>query len=205
MSAGTALAPHVIAQGGGTRLPDTDQWVNRIEIRSETSSRKYTIAQRRSDGTWACSCPGNKAHGDCKHLRNMLPRMGIVYQPTPKAARRAPRTLAARARVSFSFSDAAYRHYDTSEGFGSADEWMAAAEELASGRSTLRDEPKARKRTRYVDPRLRALGLDAMPTDIRGLKRAFREALFRTHPDHGGTSEACREVLSAYEQLVRRY
>jgi hypothetical protein len=56
-------------------LPDNAQWRNRFEIRSESSTRLYTVAQRKSDGTWGCSCPGWKTRRTCKHLSAMLPAL----------------------------------------------------------------------------------------------------------------------------------
>ncbi len=56
-------------------LPDNTQWTNRFEIRSETSSRVYTVAQRKSDKSWGCSCPGWKSHRRCKHLNSMMPAL----------------------------------------------------------------------------------------------------------------------------------
>jgi hypothetical protein len=61
---------------GAEILPDNDQWKNRIQIRSESSDRLYTVAQRKSDGSWGCSCPGWKSSGGnrprgCKHLTTM--------------------------------------------------------------------------------------------------------------------------------------
>jgi len=61
---------------GGDALPDSDQWRNRIEIRSETSSRVYVVAQRMSTGEWACSCLGWKRHRHCKHLSAIVPVLG---------------------------------------------------------------------------------------------------------------------------------
>jgi hypothetical protein len=49
-------------------LPDNDQWQFRFEIRSETSTRIYVIAQHKQKKHWGCSCPGWKAHRKCKHL-----------------------------------------------------------------------------------------------------------------------------------------
>jgi hypothetical protein len=48
--------------------PKTDRWINRREIRSETSNRVYVIAQERSTGQWQCSCPGWITRRHCKHL-----------------------------------------------------------------------------------------------------------------------------------------
>jgi hypothetical protein len=52
-------------------LPDNQQWTNRFEIKSASSSRLYTIAQRKSDHSWGCSCPGWKSHRNCKHLAKL--------------------------------------------------------------------------------------------------------------------------------------
>jgi hypothetical protein len=49
-------------------LPDNKQYTNRFEINSETSDRVYTVAQRKSNGEWCCSCPGWIRHRHCKHL-----------------------------------------------------------------------------------------------------------------------------------------
>lgn len=62
-------------RNGWELLADNPQWQNRIQIRSESSSRLYTVAQRKSDGSWGCSCPGWKSHRNCKHLSTMLPSL----------------------------------------------------------------------------------------------------------------------------------
>ena len=62
----------VASQIGGTLLPNTDQWFNRFQIKSATSSRQYVIAQRRSDNVWGCSCPGWINYRKCKHLTDVL-------------------------------------------------------------------------------------------------------------------------------------
>lgn len=55
----------------GTKLPDTDQWVNRFEVRSESSNRLYVISQNRLKRHWGCSCPGWRTHRTCKHLKTL--------------------------------------------------------------------------------------------------------------------------------------
>ena len=60
-------------------LPDNLQWKNRFEIKSESSNRIYVIAQRKTDSSWGCSCPGfkNARNGHlnrtCKHLKTITP------------------------------------------------------------------------------------------------------------------------------------
>ncbi len=107
-----------------------------------------------------------------------------------------------RVRSAFSFSDASYQHYDPrQEGYGSTDEWMAAADALAGGRGILKNTTKPKG-----NPDLNLLNLDAMPADIGALKRAFRNTLFLVHPDFaGGSNEACRAVLAAFDRLLRFY
>ena len=68
----------VAAQIGSTLLPDNDQWINRFQVRSTSSSSLYTIAQRRADKTWGCSCVGWRNHRKCKHLTDVLRRLSNV-------------------------------------------------------------------------------------------------------------------------------
>ena len=73
----------VASQIGGTLLPNTDQWFNRFQIKSATSSRQYVIAQRRSDNVWGCSCPGWINYRKCKHLTDVLGRLSkVAASPT---------------------------------------------------------------------------------------------------------------------------
>jgi|HubBroStandDraft_4_1064222.scaffolds.fasta_scaffold249618_3 hypothetical protein len=81
MTVSREIALRVANQVGATVLPDNKEWINRIEIRSESSDRLYTVAQRRSDGSWGCSCPGWKSHRHCKHLRWMTPLLAAPARP----------------------------------------------------------------------------------------------------------------------------
>jgi len=72
---GTDLIVTVAKQLGAVVLPENDQWINRLQIKSENSSRLYIVAQRKTSGEWGCSCPGWKAHKHCKHLRTMMPAL----------------------------------------------------------------------------------------------------------------------------------
>jgi len=56
---------------GSVALPDNDQWMNRFEIRSESSNRIYIIAQNKRNKHFGCSCPGYKRYRKCKHLESI--------------------------------------------------------------------------------------------------------------------------------------
>jgi hypothetical protein len=77
MSNRSAIA-RVASQIGSTLLDDNDQWVNRFQVRSTSSGSLYTIAQRRSDRTWGCSCNGWRHYRHCKHLTDVLGRLARV-------------------------------------------------------------------------------------------------------------------------------
>lgn len=102
------------------------------------------------------------------------------------------------ARIRRSFTEDYDRYDPAAEGFGSQDDWEAAAERLATGRGRLRGRQR-----RNAD--LDALGLDAMPSTIDLLKAAFRAAVKVAHPDTGGSAAAFKRVFAAYERLVRNY
>ena len=106
-----------------------------------------------------------------------------------------------RERSKRSFSDAAYKHYDAAtEGYGSAAEWIRAAEGMAGGGRFERIEGAKSPATANAD--LRLLGLHTMPQTKPDLLRAFRPAAMKAHPDHGGSNEAIRAVLEAYQRLL---
>jgi DnaJ-like protein len=51
-------------------------------------------------------------------------------------------------------------------------------------------------------PDLLALGLDRMPSSWDDLRRAYRSAARKAHPDvHGGSAEAFLAVAAAFERL----
>ncbi|RYF09849.1 MAG: hypothetical protein EOO77_22830, partial [Oxalobacteraceae bacterium] len=104
-----------------------------------------------------------------------------------------------KARAKLSFSDASYRHYNPAlEGFGSIDEWMRKADAILTGKGILKAFDRA---DTQMSRDLATLNLDALPGDAAGLKRAFRNTAMFTHPDKGGTTEAFREVVAAFERL----
>lgn len=199
------------------RLEDTDQWVNRMEIHSQTSTRKYVVAEKVTggvpSGTWACSCPGWKRTGRCKHLTTM----GLTPMP------RAMGTGARAATGSAAFRDSAYQHYDprAGGGFGTPEDWIAAAAAAAAGRGAY--VPPARPGPGRVTGDMQLLGLEEMPADAAGLVRAMRRRARVLHPDvvHPTDNEhrarfpqcpRCDEaavaftaMTRAYDRLLRRY
>ena len=68
----------IAAQIGSSVMPDNAQWVNRFTVQSRSSSSVYTVAQRRTDGVWGCSCPGWRHHRKCKHLTDILHRLAAL-------------------------------------------------------------------------------------------------------------------------------
>src|SRR5438874_455897 len=86
-------------------------WINRTEIRSETSNRVYVVSQHAAKRHWGCSCPGWKAHRRCKHLEQLgLPGGEQPFEVEKEHAKKR------------GFLDG-YRTYDESEGRGGATQW----------------------------------------------------------------------------------
>jgi len=174
------------------------QWADRIEIKSETSSRIYVVAKNTGTGAWGCSCPGWKSHRTCKHLKSM----GLASSG---------REVTHPARSGYgvqseNFTDAAYRHYDVSAngGFGTPDEWLRLAENMAHGRKRYAPPPRQHKYGSFAAD-MKLLGLTEMPLDVKGLVSAMRKKARELHPDFGGTSEAFTAMFMAYERLLKRY
>ena len=71
----------IVKEIGAVALEDNAQWTNRFQIRSESSSRLYTVAQRKSDGSWGCDCMGWKRHRHCKHLDRLQPALRQLGRP----------------------------------------------------------------------------------------------------------------------------
>jgi hypothetical protein len=83
----------------------------------------------------------------------------------------------AQTRAAFSFSDAAYQHYDpATEGYGSVDEWIATAEALCSGRGIYRATKQTGKR---INPDLVTLNLtdSTISTWCRGNRYSTSSAI----------------------------
>lgn len=100
------------------------------------------------------------------------------------------------------FSDvfAKYKTYDTSEGFGSADEW-------ARGFDQTMGHEEATSRVKGKDP-LSIMGFTKLPT-FDELKRAYRKLVMsKQHCLHLDASQAeqdeIKEIIAAYTVLEKR-
>lgn len=68
----------IVKNIGATPLSDNSQWQNRFQIKSASSGRHYIVAQRKSDGTWGCSCMGWKRYRTCRHLNTLSPTLNQI-------------------------------------------------------------------------------------------------------------------------------
>ena len=61
----------------------SDQWINRIEVPSESSNNLYIVSQHKTGRYWSCSCPSGKTRKICKHLKSMgLPGHYEPFEPS---------------------------------------------------------------------------------------------------------------------------
>ena len=66
----------IAAQIGSSLMPDNAQWVNRFTVESNSTPGKYyTVAQRRGDASWGCSCWAWRRQRRCPHLHDILGRL----------------------------------------------------------------------------------------------------------------------------------
>jgi hypothetical protein len=196
-----------------TSLSPSTQWGVRVEIKSSSSDRVYVVAERlrhgRPTATYGCSCPGWRGYRDCKHLTGMhLTSCEVPIRPRP------------RGQGLYAFTDI-YKRYDVRlEGFGTPDQWLDLAEEMARGRKRY-VPPKRVTPTQASDMVL--LGLAEMPADVKDLVRAYRRRARVLHPDvvHPSSQEHKRlhpkcpdcasaaegftTMVMAYERLLERY
>jgi len=177
---------------GVTRLPDTEAWVNRFEVKSESSDRVYIIAQSKSGRWWKCGCHGCIRHGSCKHLRACgLPGN---YQPfEPPRPEREDETMA---KKSFAEIDASRRRYDPAkEGHGDPAEWVAKF-----GARMGFEEATSVLRTTSASPR-KILGLGSVTTWDE--VRTVYKHLMRVTPEGEEHIELRRQINAAFAVLAR--
>jgi hypothetical protein len=93
-------------------MAENNVWINRLEIKSESSNRLYIVSQHARKRYWGCSCPGWRAHRQCKHLEQLgLPGGEVPFEVEKDHA------------MNKSFL-AGYRTYDASAGHGAATQWQ---------------------------------------------------------------------------------
>lgn len=75
----TDVQKYIAANTDLELLPDNASYTNRFEIKSESSNRVYTMAQRKSDGVLTCDCMGwrrarnGHLNRTCKHVQTIQP------------------------------------------------------------------------------------------------------------------------------------
>lgn len=74
-----SVAPEIHVPIGGEILPDSNVWINRFTVPSDSSNSEYIVAQHRTRRWWACSCKGFTNHQKCKHLTRL--DLGVYMQP----------------------------------------------------------------------------------------------------------------------------
>jgi hypothetical protein len=94
-----------------------------------------------------------------------------------------------------------YKTYDTSEGFGSIDEWRDMWEDMTGEQAgVILGKQKSSP--------LSIFRLAALPATMNDLKTVYRQLMLKNHPDRGGTHEASVLITAAYttlkEQIERR-
>jgi len=95
-------------------MSENSTWINRMEIRSETSDRIYVVSQHATKRFWGCSCPGWRAHRRCKHLEQLgLPGGEEPFEVEKDHTKKK------------GFLEG-YKTYDASTGHGGTGEWQKA-------------------------------------------------------------------------------
>lgn len=95
-------------------MSQQEQWINRTEIKSETSNRVYVVSQHASKRFWGCSCPAWRTRRRCKHLEQLgLPCGEEPFEVVNDHAKKK------------GFLDG-YQTYDDSVGHGSKADWQLA-------------------------------------------------------------------------------
>ena len=98
---------------GGELLPDNKGWTNRFSIKSESSSRLYTIAQNKANGTWGCSCKGWIRYRRCKQgFGSAHANEGMKMKKMKKKKRRIEKKLQRLAYVVYHAKEGSRRQID---------------------------------------------------------------------------------------------
>lgn len=101
MADNTALASVVQQAQGRVLDPDPKgRYLHRFEIAGRRSPKTglaqlYTVSYDTAKHRWVCGCPGNIAHGHCKHLDPMLTALHRALPDPAKPQGPAPRQVLA--------------------------------------------------------------------------------------------------------------
>jgi len=88
--------------------------------------------------------------------------------------------------------DAKTEHKQSNGRRGNPNDWAKAAKILLRARGDKNE---------YCE----LLGLEHMPESQAELKKAYRKTMLRVHPDQGGTDEAARMAIAAFELLMENF
>lgn len=88
-----------------------------------------------------------------------------------------------------------FEKYKTFEGDekGNPDQWREAFLKRMEGGSV------------NIEENLQLLGLETMPNSENDLKKAYREAMKKSHPDKGGSDDLAAKINEAFEALKERF
>src|SRR4051812_45643794 len=91
-----------------------------------------------------------------------------------------------------------YGTYDPeTEGYGTPKDWRRNFEQTIFGTEEL-------ARLLGQDNPIHILGFATLPT-FDELRKAFRKLMMENHPDHGGSDDAAKRIIAAYQTLKARY
>ena len=116
----------------------------------------------------------------------------------------------AKERAQATWSGANYKKYDpTSEGYGSYEQWAAAAAAFVNGDTFEAIEIKpaaasANTKKKPNNPDLILLNLDEMPIDMKVLKSAYRREVLFTY-QQTGSSDTNPVYVEAFRKLTRAF
>jgi hypothetical protein len=89
-----------------------------------------------------------------------------------------------------------YGTYDTSNGFGTPKDWKSAFEQTVFSAAELEE-------LLGQDDPLHIMGFTEMP-DKDALRKAYGKLMFKNHPDYGGSEDAAKRIIAAYQTLKAR-
>lgn len=73
----------VASNNGWMVMPDTDQYINRIQI-AGSKGNLYIVSYRKATNQWCCECLGWRRHRHCKHLDAMVPTLEAALSSAKK-------------------------------------------------------------------------------------------------------------------------